>query len=104
MCEFSLKMECVRLASHDFDLDSAQQLLTSRVNPISSGDKSAIGRVIVPMSYVIGGLPSGVSSRRIVHLVGVALQCHDADYLTPAPPPTYIPLPSLRRTHSPIKQ
>jgi hypothetical protein len=66
----------VRLAANDLNLDSAQQLLTFlKSQPISSGDKSAIGRVTVPMSYVIGGLPSGVSSRRIVHFIGVQLQC-----------------------------
>src|SRR5258708_15428394 len=72
---------------------------SSRVSPICSGDKSAIGRVIVPMSYVIGGLPSGVSSTLIVHFIWAALQCHGADYFTPAPP-TYVPLPSSRKTHT----
>lgn len=43
-------------------------------------------REIVPMSYVIGASPSDVNSRRIVHFIGVAPNCQEADYFTRASP------------------
>ena len=62
----------VRLAADDLDLDSTQQLLTflegqSDLRGGQVGDWPSNRTDVV---YVIGGLPSGVSSKRIVHFIG----------------------------------
>ena len=67
---------------------------SSRVSPICSGDRSAIGRVIVPTSRVVGPLSSSrVTSIRIVHFT--AFPPSKGRVQSYAAAPTYVPLPSI---------
>jgi hypothetical protein len=74
-----------------FHLFSAPVLRFSELRRAVAGiSRSAMDRVMVPISRVIGSLPSGVSSVRIVHFMTDSPGHLLATY-TPAP--TYVPLP-----------